>query len=164
VSPGNKVEVFDTDRGKIAILICYDSEFPELARIAAAKGAKILFVPFNTDERYGYLRVRHCSQARAIENQMYVAIAGCAGMMPFVDNADMHYAQCAVLTPSDFPFARDAVASESMPNIETVVVHDVDLELLRRNRTDGTVRPWTDRRRDLYCVKYIDPETGPQEV
>jgi predicted amidohydrolase/ribosomal protein S18 acetylase RimI-like enzyme len=164
VSAGNRVEVFDTDRGKIAILICYDSEFPELARIAAAKGAKILFVPFNTDERYGYLRVRHCSQARAIENQMYVAIAGCAGMMPFVDNADMHYAQCAVLTPSDFPFARDAVASESMPNIETVVVHDVDLELLRRNRTDGTVRPWTDRRRDLYCVKYIDPDTGPQEI
>lgn len=164
VSPGNRVEVFDTDRGKIGILICYDSEFPELARIAAAKGAKILFVPFNTDERYGYLRVRHCSQARAIENQMYVAIAGCAGMMPFVDNADMHYAQCAVLTPSDFPFARDAVASESMPNIETVVVHDVDLELLRRNRSDGTVRPYTDRRRDLYSVRYNDPELGPQDV
>ena len=164
VSPGNSVEVFDTDRGKIAILICYDSEFPELARVAAAKGAKILFVPFNTDERYGYLRVRHCSQARAIENQMYVAIAGCAGMMPFVDNADMHYAQCAVLTPSDFPFARDAVASESMPNIETVVVQDVDLELLRRNRTDGTVRPWTDRRKDLYSVRYVDPEHGPMEV
>lgn len=164
VKPGDSVEVFDTDRGKIAILICYDSEFPELARIAAAKGAKILFVPFNTDERYGYLRVRHCSQARAIENQMYVAISGCAGMMPFVDNADMHYAQCAVLTPSDFPFARDAVASESMPNIETVVVHDVDLELLRRNRMDGTVRPWTDRRRDLYSVRYNDPELGPQEI
>ncbi len=164
VTPGNKVEVFDTDRGKIAILICYDSEFPELARIAAAKGAKILFVPFNTDERYGYLRVRHCSQARAIENQMYVAIAGCAGMMPFVDNADMHYAQCAVLTPSDFPFARDAVASESMPNIETVVVHDVDLELLRRNRMDGTVRPWTDRRTDLYCVRYNEPDHGPVDV
>ncbi len=163
VQPGNQVEVFETDRGKVAILICYDSEFPELARVAAAKGAKILFVPFNTDERFGYLRVRHCSQARAIENQMYVAIAGCAGMMPFVDNADMHYAQCAVLTPSDFPFARDAVASESMPNIETVVVQDVDLELLRRNRIDGTVRPWTDRRKDLYSVRFNDPETGPQE-
>ncbi|MCA9242594.1 MAG: GNAT family N-acetyltransferase [Phycisphaerales bacterium] len=164
VTPGNSVEVFDTDRGKVAILICYDAEFPELARVAAGKGAKILFVPFNTDERYGYLRVRHCAQARAIENQMYVAIAGCAGMMPFVDNADMHYAQCAVLTPSDFPFARDAVASESMPNIETIVVHDVDLELLRRNRIDGTVRPWTDRRKDLYTVRYNDPEHGPQEV
>jgi len=164
VTPGNRVEVFDTDCGKIGILICYDAEFPELARIATAKGAKILFVPFNTDERYGYLRVRHCSQARAIENQIYVAIAGCAGMMPFVDNADMHYAQCAIFTPSDFPFARDAVASESMPNIETVVVHDVDLELLRRNRSSGTVRPYTDRRLDLYRVTYEDPDEGTKEV
>ena len=164
VSEGRGVRVFDTDRGKIAIQICYDIEFPELARIAAANGAQIIFVPFNTDERYGYLRVRHCAQARAIENQVYVAIAGCAGMMPFVDNADIHYAQCAVLTPSDFPFARDAVASESMPNIETVVVHDVDLQMLRRNRLDGTVRPWTDRRRELYSVRYNDPDDGPIEV
>jgi predicted amidohydrolase len=158
VSPGDTVEVFDTDRGKIAILICYDVEFPELARIARAKGADILFVPYNTDERSGYLRVRHCAQARAIENQIYVAISGCAGMMPFVDNADMHYAQCAVLTPSDFEFARDAVGSESMPNIETVVLHDVDLELLRRNRVQGTVRPWTDRRPELYSVNYHQPD------
>ncbi|MEQ9460379.1 MAG: GNAT family N-acetyltransferase [Phycisphaeraceae bacterium] len=164
VKAGNQVRVFDTDRGKIAILICYDAEFPELARIAVARGAQIIFVPFNTDERYSYLRVRHCAQARAIENQVYVAIAGCAGMMPFVDNADMHYAQCAVLTPSDFPFARDAVASESMPNIETVVVHDVDLELTRRNRVDGTVRPWTDRRADLYSIRYQDPDLGEVSI
>lgn len=163
VSPGNRVEVFDTDRGKVCILICYDIEFPELSRIAAAKGANMIFVPFNTDERYGYLRVRHCSQARAIENQLYVATAGCAGMMPFVDNADMHYAQCGIFTPSDFPFARDAVASESMPNIETVLVHDIDLEVARRNRLNGTVRPWTDRRTGLYRVKYNDPEIGAIE-
>jgi predicted amidohydrolase/GNAT superfamily N-acetyltransferase len=164
VTSGDKVEVFETDRGKVAILLCYDVEFPELARIATAKGARIIFVPYNTDERYAYLRVRHCAQARAIENQVYVAISGCAGVLPFVDNADMHYAQCAVLTPSDFPFARDAVASESMPNIETIVVHDVDLELLRRNRADGTVRPWTDRRRDLYSVKYNDPDGDAIEI
>ena len=155
VAPGHEVKVFDTDCGRIAVLICYDIEFPELARIAAAKGAQILFVPFNTDERYGYLRVRHCAQARAIENQLYVAIAGCSGMLPFVDNADMHYAQCGVFTPSDFPFARDAVAAESMPNIETAVLQDVDLELLRRNRVRGTVRPWTDRRRDLYAIRVV---------
>lgn len=164
VLPGNDVRVFETDRGRIAVLICYDIEFPELARIAAAKGAQILFVPFNTDERYGYLRVRHCAQARAIENQLYVAIAGCSGMLPFVDNADMHYAQCGVFTPSDFSFARDAVAAESMPNIETAVLQDVDLELLRRNRVQGTVRPWTDRRSDLYAVRYTRPDGTDEEV
>jgi predicted amidohydrolase/ribosomal protein S18 acetylase RimI-like enzyme len=154
VSPGDDLLVFDTDRGKIGVLICYDVEFPELPRILAAKGANIIFVPFNTDERYGYLRVRHCAQARAIENQIYVAIAGCAGLLPGVKNADLHYSQLGIFTPSDFPFARDAVASESMPNIETVIVHDVDLELLRRNRLAGTVRPFSDRRSDIYSISF----------
>ena len=158
------MHVFDTDRGKISIQVCYDVEFPELSRVAVDKGANIIFVPYNTDERYGYLRVRHCAQARAIENQVYVAIAGCVGNLPFIENADIHYAQCGVFTPSDFPFARDAIASESVPNIETVVIHDVDVELLRRNRLVGTVRPWTDRRKDLYAVRYRAGGEDPVEV
>ncbi|MCB9858212.1 MAG: GNAT family N-acetyltransferase [Phycisphaerales bacterium] len=154
VSPGNKVEVFNTDRGKVAILICYDIEFPELARVATALGARIIFVPFNTDERFAYLRVRHCAQARAIENEVYVATAGCTGNLPFVDNADVHYAQSGIYTPSDFAFARDAIAAESGENVETMVVNDVDLEALRRLRADGSVTMWKDRRSDLYKVHY----------
>jgi len=164
VEPGDSVRVFDTDRGKIAILICYDIEFPELARIAAAKGAKIIFVPFNTDDCYGYLRVRCCAQARAIENQMYVAIAGVTGNLPFVEAADIHYVQSGIYTPSDIPFARDAIASECTPNIETVIIHDVDIELLKRNRKAGTVRPWNDRRTNMYKVMYNDPEMGVMEI
>lgn len=158
VSAGNKVEVFDTDRGRIAILICYDIEFPELARIATAKGARIIFVPFNTSERFGYLRVRHCAQARAIENEIYVAIAGCTGNLPSVENADVHYAQSGIFTPSDFPFARDAIAAESGENVETLVVNDVDLEKLRRQRLEGTVKTWGDRRTDLYRIQYREPD------
>ncbi len=91
-----------------------------------------------------------CAQARAIENQVYVAIAGCAGNLPSVENADIHYSQCGIFTPSDVGFARDAIAAESSPNIETVLTHEVDGELLRRSRHSGTVRPWSDRRTDLY--------------
>ncbi|MEQ8765817.1 MAG: GNAT family N-acetyltransferase, partial [Planctomycetota bacterium] len=112
VHPGDRMKVFTTDRGKIAIQICYDIEFPELSRIAARKGAQILFVPFNTDERYAYLRVRHCAQARAIENHCYVVMSGCVGNLPFADNADIHYAQSGIFTPADIPFSRDAVAAE----------------------------------------------------
>jgi len=112
-------------------------------------------VPFNTNDRLGYLRVRACAQARAIENQVYVSIAGCAGNLPSVQNADIHYSQCGIFTPSDVGFARDAIAAESTPNIETVLTHDVDVELLQRNRNNGTVRPWTDRRRDLYRVHWL---------
>jgi len=160
VAPGDRLDVFETDRGRIAILICYDIEFPELARIAASKGASILFVPFNTNERYGYLRVRLCAQARAIENEVYVAIAGATGNLPFVDNADVHYAQSGIYTPCDFAFARDGIASESSANVETVIVHDVDVESLRRLRQTGTVTTWKDRRKDLYHVHYVDPEAG----
>jgi len=154
VNPGDKVEVFDTDCGRIAIQICYDIEFPESTRIAAQKGAQIIFVPFNTDTRHGYLRVRHCALARCIENHLYVAISGCTGNLPFVENADIHYAQSGIFTPADIEFARDAVAAECNPNVETVIIHDLDLELLRHHRETGSVQNWNDRRRDLYKIVY----------
>ncbi len=153
VEPGNTIEVFDTDKGKISIQICYDIEFPEVSRIAAEKGAQIVFVPFCTDERYAYLRVRYCAQARCIENHVYVAIAGTVGNLPSVDNMDIQYAQSGIYTPSDIPFTRDAIASECAPNIETVIIDDVDLELLKRHRQTGSVLNWQDRRIDLYEVK-----------
>lgn len=108
--------------------------------------------------------MRHCAQARAIENQIYVAIAGCTGNLPFVENADVHYAQSGIYTPSDFPFARDAIASESTPNIETVIIHDVDVEMLRRHRISGTVRTWNDRRKDLYKIVYHEQDGKLTEV
>jgi predicted amidohydrolase len=154
VEGGSKLEVFDTDRGRIAINICYDIEFPELARIAAKQGAQILFCPFNTDERSGYLRVRHCAQARCIENHLYVVLSGCTGNLPQVENADIHYAQSAILTPCDFPFARDGIAAECQPNVETLVIHDVDIEHLRRHRYQGATQNWSDRRKDVYRLFY----------
>lgn len=165
VRPGKHVHVFDTDRGRVAILICYDIEFPELARIAASKGAQILFVPFNTDNREGYLRVRYCAQARCVENHVFVAVSGCVGNLPFVDNADVHYAQSGVFTPADVPFARDGIAAECTPNIETLVIQDVDVALLRRHRLHGTVQNWNDRRVDLYRVRYHEEgATEPTDI
>jgi predicted amidohydrolase/GNAT superfamily N-acetyltransferase len=154
VQPGSEPRVFDTDRGRIAINICYDVEFPELARQATDMGAQILFVPYCTDERHGYMRVRICAQARAIENQIYVAISGTTGNIPQVPNMDIQYGQAAIFTPSDFPFARDGVAAMSEENAEMVVIADVDLEQLRRARHYGTVTPLRDRRKDLYSLKF----------
>lgn len=152
VKPGNEFQVFNTDCGKVAINICYDVEFPEAARIAASKGAKIVFVPFSTDERHGYLRVKLCSQARAIENQIFVATAGTIGNIPSVENMDINYAQSGIYTPSDFNFPPEAIAGECSPNLETVVIADLDLAALERTRNTGTVLNWKDRRLDLYEV------------
>lgn len=154
VKPGKSLEVFDTDRGKISILICYDVEFPEISRMAVERGAKIIFVPFSTDERYAYLRVRYCAQARCIENHVYAVIAGCVGNLPSVENLDIHYAQSAIFTPSDIPFTRDAILAEATPNIETVIFDEVDLEKLKKHRQSGSVLNWQDRRIDLYEVKW----------
>ncbi|MGO4887535.1 GNAT family N-acetyltransferase [Anaerobacillus sp. MEB173] len=152
ISGGDKVEVFDTDCGKIAIQICYDIEFPELGRIATEKGANIIFTPFCTDDRQGYLRVRYCAQARAIENQVYVVLAGTVGNLPEVANMDIQYAQSAIFTPSDFTFPREGIEAECNANIETVAVGDVDLEILRRHRKSGNVTQLKDRRKDIFEI------------
>ncbi len=154
VKEGKKIEVFDTDCGKIAINICYDIEFPEIARIATSKGANLIFVPFNTDERRAYNRVRYCAQARAIENQVYVVLSGCVGNLPQVDNLDIQYAQSAILTPSDVEFHREGVAAIAEPGAETLIYQDLDMHLLRMNRLQGNAQTWKDRRSNLYTIHY----------
>jgi len=157
VEGGTDVNVFETDRGKVAIAICYDVEFPEVARRAKELGARILFVPYNTDIRSGHVRVRTCAHARCIENHVYAVLSGACGNLPFVEGADIHWAQSCILTPSDLPFDRDGVAVEATPNVEAMLVHELDLEKLRRTERTGTVRTWIDRRRDLYETTWKAP-------
>ncbi|MFY0606009.1 MAG: bifunctional GNAT family N-acetyltransferase/carbon-nitrogen hydrolase family protein [Cyclobacteriaceae bacterium] len=152
ISGGDKVKVFDTDAGKIGITICYDVEFPEISRLYAEQGMQILFVPFLTDTPNGYNRVRYCAQARAIENECYVAIAGCVGNLPKVNNMDIQYAQSAIFTPSDFAFPTNAIKSEATPNTEMTVIGDLDLELLKELHEFGSVQTMKDRRLDLYKI------------
>lgn len=161
IEAGEGLRIIDTDEGKIAILVCYDVEFPELARVAVERGAKILFVPYCTEDRQGHLRVRYCAQARAVENQVYVVTAGTVGNLPEVENMDVQYAQSAVLTPSDFAFPRDGIAAEASPNVETVVIADLDLEVLRRSQRTGSVRQLQDRRKDLYQLTMREDVPGP---
>jgi predicted amidohydrolase len=111
-------------------------------------------VPFNTDIRSGYMRIRSCAAARCIENGMYAVLAGPIGNLPFVQGADIHYGEACILTPCDVHFARDGVAEEATPNVETMVVHELDMEVLRRNRLTGSTRTWLDRRTDLYTVRW----------
>lgn len=149
---GDSLRVFDTDAGKIGVLICYDVEFPELGRLLASQGLQIMFVPFMTDTQNGYMRVRRCAQARAIENECYVAIAGSVGNLPDVNNMDIQYAQSAVFTPADFSFPTNGIKTEATPNTEMTLIADVDLSLLKELHSHGSVRNLQDRRLDLYQV------------
>ena len=144
VSHGDGITVFDTAFGRMAIAICYDVEFPEIARLAARHGAHILVVPSCTDDRQGYLRVRYCAQARAIENQMYVIHSSTVGSLPMVPAVHLNYGQAAVFTPSDFQFARDGILAEGTVNQEMMVIAELNLATIHEGRVRGTVLPLLD--------------------
>ncbi|MEO5499968.1 MAG: bifunctional GNAT family N-acetyltransferase/carbon-nitrogen hydrolase family protein [Ginsengibacter sp.] len=150
ITGGDFLKVYETDAGKIGILICYDVEFPELPRLLAGQGMQILFVPFLTDTQNAYNRVRYCAQARAIENECFVAITGCIGNLPKVENMDIQYSQSAVFTPCDFAFPSNGIKSEATANTEMVLIADVDLSLLDELHSRGSVRNLKDRRTDFY--------------
>lgn len=154
IEGGNEVKVINTDCGPIGVLVCYDSEFPELTRHLVNQGIQMLFVPFLTDNRQGYCRVRYCCQARAVENQIYVVMSGNVGNLPRVSNMDIQYAQSCILTPCDFPFARDGIAADTTPNVEMVAFADLRIDILLEARQNGAVQNLKDRRHDLYSVQW----------
>jgi predicted amidohydrolase len=150
MSAGEDFRVFDTEKGRIALLTCYDIEFPEIVRMAKAKGADVIFVPSCTDDRHGFHRVRYTSHARAIENQVYVVLTGTVGALPTVDFMRANFGQAAVITPNDIPFPPKGLQVEGELNDDMVVTADLDLELLYEVRERGSVTTWRDRRTDLY--------------
>jgi predicted amidohydrolase len=141
VSPRHGLHLFETDFGKLAVAVCYDVEFPEIARAAGRSGCDLLVVPSCTDDRHGFLRVRYCAQARAIENQMFVVHSCTVGSLP---------------TPSDFRFSRDGILAEGQINSEMMVLGDLDLETLRSSRERGTVLPLRDSQTTAEVMANLD--------
>lgn len=156
VSPRSTLKVFDTDFGPFAVAICYDVEFPEIARGAARQGAHILVVPSCTDDRQGYFRVRYCAQARAIENQMYVIHSGTVGSIPTVPAVSLNYGCASILTPSDFAFSRDGILAEGIPNQEMMVVGELNMKTILDTRTNGTVLPLFDSHRSAEIASRVE--------
>lgn len=144
ISPRRKLRIFETDFGRCAINICYDVEFPEIAREAARRGVHVLIVPSCTDDRQGFLRVRYCAHARAIENQIYVIHSATVGSLPQVPAVCLNYGQASILTPSDFQFSRDGILAEGIANQETMVIGELNLSTIVDTRATGTVLPLID--------------------
>jgi predicted amidohydrolase len=150
MSKGEVVEVFETEFGTIAMLTCYDIEFPEIVRMVKAKGADIIFCPSCTDDRHGFHRVRYTSHARAIENQVFVVTTGTVGALPTVDFMRLNFGQAVVITPNDIPFPPEGIAVQGEINQDMIVTADLNLDLLYQVRESGSVTTWRDRRSDLY--------------
>lgn len=150
MAAGDKLHIFDTDKGRIALLICYDIEFPEIVRMAKARGADVIFCPSCTDDKHGFHRVRYCCHARTIENQIYVVTTGTVGSLPTVDFMRGNYGQAAIITPNDVPFPPGGIMTAGEMNHDMVITGDLDLALLHQVRDKGSVTTWRDRRIDLY--------------
>lgn len=159
VQSRNELRIIETEFGRVAITICYDVEFPELARVAACEGALILVVPSCTDDRQGFLRVRYCAQARAIENQMYVIHSATVGSLPMVPAVSLNYGLASILTPSDFPFSRDGILAEGIANQETMVIGELNLTTLIESRDTGTVLPLRDSQASAEVKKVVEVVT-----
>lgn len=143
----SQLRVFEAEFGRFAVNICYDVEFPEIARAAARQGAHILIVPSCTDDRQGFWRVRYCAQARAIENQVYVVHSGTVGSLPMVPAVSLNYGQASILTPSDFAFSRDGILAEGNANQEMMVIGELNMSTILDARSSGTVLPLLDSTR-----------------
>ena len=152
IEGGYELAAIKTDCGPIGVLICYDAEFPELARHLADQGANIIFVPFCTDERQSYLRVRYCCQARAVENQCYVVMSGNVGNLPRVANMDIQYAQSCILTPCDFPFAARRRRRRHHAQRRDRGLRGPAAGFAAHGAQQGTVQNLKDRRHDLYTT------------
>lgn len=158
MSAGDSLQVFVTDKGTVAMLTCYDIEFPEIVRMAKAKGADVIFCPSCTDDRHGFHRVRYTSHARAIENQVYVVTTGTVGSLQTVDFMRGNFGQAAVITPNDVPFPPKGIMVQGEINQDMIVTADLNLELLYKVRQSGSVTTWRDRRTDLY------PDWEPEKL
>lgn len=156
IRKGSGLKIFRTPLARIAIQVCYDVEFPETTRLLALAGVEVVFVPFSTDERKAFYRVRTSCQARAIENGIYMVAAGNVGNLPHRSSL-LNYAQSGIYTPSDFEFPVKGIAGEAEPNVETVIISDLDMSDLLQHREMGSTRPVADRREDVYELKASQP-------
>jgi len=140
--------LFETALGKIAVLICYDSEFPLLARAAVEAGAELLLVPSCTDSLHGYWRVRLGAQARALESQCYAVQAPTVGLAEWSPAVDVNRGAAGIYGPPDRGMPEDGVIALGAEGAAQWVYGEVDLARVAALRADGGVlnaRDWRDQ-------------------
>jgi predicted amidohydrolase len=147
---GDTVEAIQLPFAKVGFNICYEAEIPECAATLTEQGAEIILCPSFTFTEYGFWRVRHCAQARAIENQVYF-VHCCTGGQPGAPLPN-GWARSSILSPCDFLWTPDGIVAQATPNAEEVVRGEVDIDKLYENREAGAAPTYRDRRRraDLY--------------
>lgn len=144
ISAGDELKCFDTDFGRIAINICYDSEFPLLARKQVEMGANLILVPSCTDTVAGFHRVKIGCQARALENQCYVVQAALVGNAAWSPAVDVNVGSAGIYTPVDYGFPNNGILASGEFNKSQWVYGDIDLQNCEKIRETGQVFNYRD--------------------
>ena len=151
---GDTMEAFDLPFARVGFNVCYEAEIPECAASLAEQGAEIILCPSFTFSEYGFWRVRHCAQARAIENQIYFVHCATGSKLPKGPLPD-GWTRSSIVGPCDQPWsAPNGVIAEARTNVQMVLRGAVDLDKLHDNRATGVAPTFRDRRRraDAYRV------------
>jgi predicted amidohydrolase len=146
ISAGDELKTFDTEFGRLAINICYDSEFPLLARQQVEAGANLILVPSCTDTLAGFHRVKIGCQARALENQCYVVQAALVDNAPWSPAVDVNVGAAGIYTPVDYGFPDNGILASGEFNKPQWVYAEIDLQNCEKIRAEGQVfnyRDWS---------------------
>jgi len=144
INSGEELKCFDTEYGRIAINVCYDSEFPMLARKQVEAGANLILVPSCTDTLAGYHRVKIGCQARALENQCYVVQSPTVGKAPWSEAVDVNIGAAAVYTPVDRGFPDNGILAIGELNKAQWVMAEISLSACEAVRQQGQVFNYRD--------------------
>jgi predicted amidohydrolase len=144
IKGGNELKCFDTEYGRIAINICYDSEFPLLARKQVEAGCTLILVPSCTDTLAGYHRVKIGCQARALENQCFVVQASLVGKAEWSEAVDINVGAAAIYTPVDRGFPENGILSVGTINAVQWVIAEISPNECATVREQGQVFNYRD--------------------
>lgn len=144
IHAGQDIKVIDTDIGRLAINICYDSEFPLIAHQQVQAGADVVLVPSCTDTQAGFYRVRIGCQARALENQCYVLQSPTFGEALWSEAVDVNTGRASIYTPVDYGFADNGILAEGSADTAQWVYADLDVNEIARVRQQGQVFNYRD--------------------
>lgn len=144
IAPGGPLRVFDTALGRIGITICYDSEFPLLARAMAEAGAELVLVPSCTERISGYHRVRTAATARALENQIATVMSPTIGDALWSPAVDRNTGAAGIFVPSEPTVSDAGVLAEGALNEPRWVAATIDLQRLEELRSSGEMRNYGD--------------------
>lgn len=148
ISPGHELKIFATPLGRIGVNICYDVEFPPLARAQSEAGADLILVPSCTDQQSGHSRVWIGARARALENQCIVAVSATVGEAPWLAAIDRNVGAAGVFVPPDHGFSEEGMLARGPLNAPGWVYAAIDRDALARLRQDPEVfirRDWHQR-------------------